>query len=91
MPSWKRTKAEDLEQLEEIAPPYIVFWKFNHFLVVEGLSKNWVYLNDPASGPRKISWQEFDEGFTGVVLIIEPGPEFIIFVANKGLKSLKAP
>ena len=70
-------KAEDLEQLEEVAPPYMVFWKFNHFLVVEGWSKNWVYLNDPASGPRKISWQEFDEGFTGVVLFMEPGPEFI--------------
>ena len=69
-------KVEDLEQLRQVSPPYIVFWKFNHFLVVEGLSKNWIFLNDPATGPRRISWQEFDEGFTGVVLVIEPGPEF---------------
>ena len=69
-------KAEHPEQLQELSPPYIVFWEFNHFLVVEGLSKNWVFINDPGTGPRKISWEEFDEGFTGVVLAIEPGPDF---------------
>ena len=69
-------KAEHLEQLLEVTPPYIVFWNFNHFLVVEGLSKNWVFLNDPATGPRKVSWAEFDEGFTGIVLVMEPGPDF---------------
>ena len=69
-------KAEDLEQLKTVPLPYIVFWNFNHFLVVEGFSKNWVYLNDPASGSRRVSWQEFDQGFTGVVLAMEPGDEF---------------
>ncbi len=69
-------KAEDPEQLHELYPPFIVFWEFKHFLVVEGLNKNWVFINDPATGPRKISWSEFDEGFTGVVLVMEPGPDF---------------
>ncbi len=69
-------KAEHLDQLKAIALPFIVFWNFNHFLVVEGFSKHWVYLNDPATGPRKISWEEFDESFTGVVLVMKPGSEF---------------
>ena len=71
-------KAEHLEQLQKVSPPYIVFWEFNHFLVVEGLSKskNWVFINDPATGRRKISWEEFNEGFTGVVLVMKPGQDF---------------
>lgn len=63
-------------QLREMTLPLIIFWEFNHFLVVEGFSKKWVYLNDPAVGPRTVSHEEFDRSFTGVVLGIEPGPNF---------------
>ncbi|MBR8834874.1 MAG: NHLP family bacteriocin export ABC transporter peptidase/permease/ATPase subunit [Stigonema ocellatum SAG 48.90 = DSM 106950] len=65
-----------LEGLKDYRPPYIVFWNFNHFLVVEGFSKNRVYLNDPASGRRTVSLEEFDQAYTGVVLFMEPGPDF---------------
>lgn len=68
---------KEIEQLQDIRPPYIVFWNFNHFLVVEGIRKRRVYLNDPGTGPRTVSRQEFDEGYTGVVLVMEPGPEFV--------------
>ena len=67
---------KELKQLQDLRPPYIVFWNFNHFLVVEGWNQERVYLNDPGTGPRTISLQEFDEGYTGVVLVMEPGTEF---------------
>lgn len=69
---WKK----ELASLFALAPPFIVFWNFNHFVVVEGFRKGRAFLNDPAHGHRSVSMEEFDGSFTGVVLVFEPGPEF---------------
>ncbi len=64
------------ERLKSVALPAILFWRFGHFLVLEGFGKNKVYLNDPATGPKVVDDKTFDENFTGIVLIMQPGPQF---------------
>ncbi len=56
--------------------PCIVHWEFNHFVVLDGFKGGKAYLNDPAKGSYSVSMEHFDEAFTGVVLMLEPGPGF---------------
>jgi NHLM bacteriocin system ABC transporter peptidase/ATP-binding protein len=56
--------------------PLIAHWGMNHFVVIEGIGPRHAFINDPASGPRRIPIAELDRNFTGVALVLEPGPEF---------------
>ncbi len=64
------------EELSELNPPMIVFWEFMHFLVVEGFSKDYIFLNDPASGPRKVTLKEFAKSYSGIVFTFEKTEQF---------------
>lgn len=66
-----------LKSLEQVALPCIAYWEFNHFLVIEGFNDKFVYLNDPAAGPRKVTHKKFSESFTGFVLLLKPGEGFV--------------
>ena len=66
-----------IKALEKITPPAILFWEFNHFLVFEGFIGDKIALNDPALGPRKVSLSDFETSYTGIVLTLTPGEDFI--------------
>lgn len=57
--------------------PCIVFWEFNHFIVVDGFKGDKVYINDPARGRYTLTMDKFDDGFTGIVLMFEPSEDFV--------------
>ena len=65
-----------IRQLKNLPLPLIVFWEFNHFLILEGYDRKFFYLNDPATGRRKLRPEEFNEGFSGIVLQFNPGTDF---------------
>jgi ABC-type bacteriocin/lantibiotic exporter with double-glycine peptidase domain len=56
--------------------PAIVHWEFNHFVIVERWSPKQVEIVDPAVGRCRLTAAAFDESFTGVVITMEPGPQF---------------
>ena len=67
---------EPQELMEEGTFPCIIHWGFQHFVVLNGFRKGKAVLNDPARGYIEVSMEEFDENFTGVCLMFEPGEEF---------------
>jgi NHLM bacteriocin system ABC transporter peptidase/ATP-binding protein len=66
----------ELEQLPEEPFPVIAFWNFDHFVVIEGVSREGLAVNDPALGRRHVPWEEADRSFTGVVLHLAPAEGF---------------
>lgn len=71
----KGLKAEP-QHLHDLPLPAIAFVDFCHFLVVEGIDARRIHLNDPATGRRQVSHEEFDAMFTGVVLTFRTGERF---------------
>ena len=62
---------------EEGVFPCIIHWEFNHFVVLDGFRNGKAVINDPARGVVQIPMEEFDEGFTGMVLSFVPGEGFV--------------
>jgi ATP-binding cassette subfamily B protein len=67
--------------LESKPFPCILHWKNNHFVVLYKMTKNKVYISDPAMGLMVYNKQEFLEAWghgsdTGFALFIEPSTEF---------------
>lgn len=72
----KGFKYESLESLYTLDFPAILFWNFNHFVVLDGFNGPKVHVNDPAQGPRVVTMGELDGSYSGVVLTFKKGAEF---------------
>ncbi len=69
-----RFEPEDLRKNGSF--PCIIHWNFNHFVVLDGFKGDRAILNDPARGTVSVSMEVFDESFTGICLMFEPGEGF---------------
>ncbi|MFJ4851602.1 peptidase domain-containing ABC transporter [Streptomyces sp. NPDC088733] len=58
----------DLEGLRHLPAGSILFWNFNHFVVLERATQEYTDIVDPASGRRRLSPEAVTESFTGVAL-----------------------
>ena len=69
-------RSASVQFLRRLPLPLVLFWEFNHFVILEGFDQGNFYLNDPAAGRRKIPAEEFRKSFTGIALEFTLGPDF---------------
>jgi ATP-binding cassette subfamily B protein len=65
-----------IDEFRFVSLPAIIHWEFNHFMVVERWSAKYVDVVDPAVGRKRLSREEFEQGFTGIIIMMEPGEQF---------------
>ncbi len=64
------------EELGYLPPGSILHWGFDHFVVLERVTRRGVRIVDPARGRRLVSLALVGQQFTGVALALEPGEGF---------------
>lgn len=69
----------ELADLREMSAelPLILHWRFTHFVVLEGWEPAGWRINDPEIGDFRISDEAFSDAFTGQVITLRPGVDFV--------------
>ncbi|MGB3726343.1 MAG: peptidase domain-containing ABC transporter [Glaciecola sp.] len=66
----------EINDLSQLTTPAILHWQFTHFVVLTKVTKRFIYINDPAIGKQKLSYDAFGDRFTGVALNIQMNANF---------------
>lgn len=85
------TEAYELntDELHEMPLPAVLYWENNHFVVLEDYYPNdCAFINDPAIGPRKVPWKEFERKYSGIAFMMQPGESFELHGERESLFSL---
>ena len=61
-----------LDRLTEQKLPAIAHWENNHYIVVYEINKKHVIVADPGMGQRVLTHREFQAGWTGYAMLLEP-------------------
>jgi ABC-type bacteriocin/lantibiotic exporter with double-glycine peptidase domain len=64
------------DELADLPMPQILFWNFNHFIVLESVQGDVVQVVDPAIGRRRLRLADLEAGYCGVSLCMAPGENF---------------
>lgn len=73
----------DVESLAYAPRGTVLHWEMNHFVVLDSVDRHGARIVDPAAGPRHVPFKDLSERFTGVAVLLEPGPDFSVGGAPK--------
>lgn len=66
----------EVNQLNDITLPIIAYEKRGHFVVIDKIKNDLVYLYDPAKGRERISIKKYNKIFGNIVLQVKPNDSF---------------
>ncbi|MGW7931655.1 peptidase domain-containing ABC transporter [Staphylococcus xylosus] len=73
-------RADTISDIEKKDLPMIAHIKneqgYMHFIIIEGISKGKLHIIDPAKGKEKLSICDFEESWTGILLLVRNNPSF---------------
>ena len=67
----------DIGELSALKTPAILHWGFQHFVVLDSVRGDRIWIQDPAIGKVTLSASEVSRKFTGVALELSPAPDFV--------------
>lgn len=62
----------DIDDLAALPMPQILFWRFDHFVVLERAGRRGFTIVDPAEGRRRLDRDTVSRSFTGVTIVFRP-------------------
>lgn len=72
----RAVKVDEIENLDCLPRASILHWELRHFVVLDRVSGEGVWIVDPAAGRRLIVWPEVRRAFTGIAITLEPAADF---------------
>lgn len=73
-----KTEKYDVSQLKQQGEiPCIIWWNYNHFVVLNGFAGDNAVLNDPAMGKVTVSKEEFEESYSNLCIMLSPNKDFV--------------
>jgi ATP-binding cassette, subfamily B, bacterial len=69
---YARGVRSSLSGLRQLPAGSILFWDFNHFVVLQAANHRWVSVLDPVQGLRRIKMAQAERSYTGVALEFIP-------------------
>ena len=73
-----KTVKYNVSQLKEHGEfPCIIWWNYNHYVVLDGFTGDGAVLNDPAKGRVTVLMEEFEESYSNLCMMLRPNENFV--------------
>ncbi|PWX39057.1 ABC transporter [Clostridium perfringens] len=69
-------KVKEANGIKALQLPCILYWKNNHFVVLERITKKGFIIVDPALGRLNLNETEFNDKFSNIAIIAKPNENF---------------